>query len=473
MAILLLAAIVVIPTYAAEAITPDTESWYGDGSADVFELDSEADFLGFFSKIAGGESFVGKTVLLTVDVDLNPGWDASTMVAPANMLTRVSAANHFCGTFDGQGHTVKGLYAKPNVNDTGIFGKTATGDDVTIRNVRFLNSYVDISGVWRATALMNTAGGKLTIDNVYSEMICKSKGSSGSFGSAFTGNLNTASVTVIRNSVYAGKITAATCCGAFIGQNKGTATLENCAFYGEINDDTTNKLCSGLVDDNRGTLTIKNCISAGTVTANSSGNVNTICRNAQGTVTAENNLHLSAETIADASVKIGALISAEELADFYKWSDDNPDKGFASWDVIGDKPYPTTLAWGVKGVNSSTVCLKYWQKSAVVDGAYRVRLIGGVDSLDYDSLEIKLNIRNAEGKVGTVAHKVTKVWSSILADGETVTAENLSTAYIWGVALTGIPEAQSAIDLDAAVYTVKDNTKTLVSVHSILVGGAE
>ena len=294
LAILLLAAIVVIPTYAAEAITPDTTTWYGDGNADVFELDSAEDVLGFFKLLASQTSlFDGKTVLLTADVDLNPGWDASTMTDGTNKLASVPGST-FGGNFvfDGQGHTIKGLFANPASNNTGIFGQAFTGADVTICNVRFINSYVKIYTSWRNCGLIYASGNaKVTIDNVYSEMNCKGKGRTDSFGSAFTGNMAPDTTTVIRNSVYAGKITSATCCGAFIGQNKGTATLENCAFYGSVEDGTTSENCSGLVDNNLGTLNIKNCISAGTVTANGKGNVNTICRNAQGTVTAENNLY--------------------------------------------------------------------------------------------------------------------------------------------------------------------------------------
>lgn len=472
LALLLIAGLAVIPTGAAnETIAPDTALWYGEGDAERFELTCAADFLGFFKKVSEGVDFAGKTVVLTADIDLNPGWDAGTGAA-ANVLTSLSTAVSFAGTFDGQGHTVSGLYARTSADhDTGIFGSASAGDDVTIRNVRFLNSCVDLTPKWRCTALMNTAGGRLTIENVYSEMLVIGKNNTGSFGSAFTANMNAGSVTVIRNSVFAGKITSASTCGAFIGRNDGTATLENCAFYGVL-DDSTNKMCSGLADDNRGTLTVKNCISAGSVTANSGGNIHSVIRNAAGTYTAENNLYTEAATSA-ASQKGGRRIGEAELTGFYAWAEANSDAGFSGWDVIADRPYPTLLAWSAKGANSDTVCLKNWQKGQVESGVWGIRLIGGVDSLDYDALEIRLNIRNTAGKTGAVTQRVTTVWSSILADGTTYTAEELESTWIWGVTLGGIPENETAVDLDAAVYTVRNGVRTLVSVHTILVGGAE
>ena len=174
-----------------------------------------------------------------------------------------------------------------------------------------------------------------------------------------------------------------------------------------------------------------------------------------------------------ASQKGGRRIGEAELTGFYAWAEANSDAGFSGWDVIADRPYPTLLAWGAKGANSDTVCLKNWQKGQVESGVWGIRLIGGVDSLDYDALEIRLNIRNTAGKTGAVTQRVTTVWSSILADGTTYTAEELESTWIWGVTLGGIPENETAVDLDAAVYTVRNGVRILVSIHTILVGGAE
>lgn len=467
LALLLIAGLIVIPA-SAETITPTTD-WY-DASKDRFELATAADFLGFFSLLSKGTAnFAGKTVVLTADVDLNPEWDASTLKYGPNVLAAVSIANSFKGTFDGQGHTVSGLCAATSADtDTGIFGQAVAGADVTIRNVRFLNSLVDMSMTWRHAALMNNEGGKLTIENVYSEMIAYGRDNNNTnYTSAFTAGLNANSVTVIRDSVFAGQLLNVATGAPFIAWNAGTATLENCAFYGTANS-PTRKVCSGLVDDNRGSLTIKNCISAGTVTANSNGRINAIIRNPQETVTAENNRFICDGNVATASAKVATIMTAKDLADFYNYAKDI--EGFEGWDVIDGKAYPTTLAWGEKA-NSETVCILKTQTTDVTEGAWSVRLVGGVDNLDYDALECRLTIKNNEGKTGTVRETVNTVWTSIMAAGETVTAADLGTAYIWGVVINGIPEAQTKIEMQASVYTVKDGVKTLVSVQPILVAG--
>lgn len=471
LALLLLAGLAVIPT-SAETITPDT-AWYGDGTKDRFELNTAADVLGFFKLLsAGTANFEGKTVVLTADVDLNPGWEASTLKYGPNRLAAVSPANSFKGTFDGQGHSIRGLCAATSAgDDTGIFGQAGAGAVVAIRNIRFLNSLIDMSMGWRHAALMNNEGGSLTIENVYSEMIAYGRDNANTnYTSAFTAGLSADSVTVIRDSVFAGQLLNIASGAPFIAWNAGTATLENCAFYGTV-DAPTRKVGSGLIDENRGTLTMKNCISAGTLMVNTENNVNAVIRHQAGTVTAENNRFICDGNVADASVKVAAAMTAENLANFYDYAKDIV--GFDGWDVIGDKAYPTTLAWGVKGTNLDAVCLKSWQKTDVKDGTWSVRLIGGVDSLNYDSLELCLTVKDNEGKTGTVKESTQTVWSSILAGEETVTAESLKTGYLWGVVLSNIPEAQNAIGLDAKVYTVKDGVKTLVSVQAVLVGGAE
>ena len=109
-------------------ITPDT-SWYDGDTANAtnseFVLKDAADLLGFAKILAdNGTSkrpFSGDTIKLDADIDLNPGWDASTGVAPANVWPAVKT--YFCGTFDGQGHTVKGIYQQ---SSEGGFGGRVT-----------------------------------------------------------------------------------------------------------------------------------------------------------------------------------------------------------------------------------------------------------------------------------------------------------------------------------------------------------
>ena len=159
-------------TTANTAITPDT-SWYdGDttnATANTFEIDSAAKLLGFAKLMSENKrAFVGDTVKLTADIDLNPGWDANNFTeAPANVWPQIEQDQG--GIFDGQGHTVKGVY---QVSDTavfaGIFGRNY-GRAAEIKNVRFENCYSE-SSVGEGHGFFFgaiTSNADVKIDNVY------------------------------------------------------------------------------------------------------------------------------------------------------------------------------------------------------------------------------------------------------------------------------------------------------------------
>ena len=124
----MLAGMMILPTGATEpetetAIEPDT-SWFkgyvvekDTTDPQTYEISTAAQLLGF-AKIAHFYDFAGDTVKLTADIDLNPGWDATTTIAddgtvtlanaPANVWTAIPV---FKGTLDGNGHTISGIYS--------------------------------------------------------------------------------------------------------------------------------------------------------------------------------------------------------------------------------------------------------------------------------------------------------------------------------------------------------------------------
>lgn len=132
-------------TAAATKITVSNYQFvYEAPSADTVTLDNADEVLAFFNDPA---SFSGKNVVLTTDVTFNAGWDAfaETVTAPTTVLAPTS--NTFAGTFDGQGHTISGLFLAATANNAGFFGNVATGTTATVKNLVIKNSY-----------LSNTAG---------------------------------------------------------------------------------------------------------------------------------------------------------------------------------------------------------------------------------------------------------------------------------------------------------------------------
>ena len=137
--------------------TADT-SWYNNNDLE-FTLDTPEELAGLAKLVNEGNDFADKTVKLGADMILNEGdyldWAES---APANEWTpigcyRDSAFVLFKGIFDGQGHTVSGMYIDASGTSLrpGLFG--CVGGGAEIKNLKLTNSYV-IAGTSNGTALV-------------------------------------------------------------------------------------------------------------------------------------------------------------------------------------------------------------------------------------------------------------------------------------------------------------------------------
>ena len=127
---------------------------------DVYEITSEEGLWSFAELVnggtkAGGKSFLGETIKLTCDIDLE-----SQPWTPISLSTDLANDETFRGTFDGNGHTIEGLYV--NRNDVaGLFGYVyaATIKNVTVKGAS-INSNHYAGGIvgW---ALNNTGNIKV------------------------------------------------------------------------------------------------------------------------------------------------------------------------------------------------------------------------------------------------------------------------------------------------------------------------
>ena len=105
------------------------------------------------------DSFAGKTFRLTQDVDL--GGNEWTPIGKV-----YSNSKHFEGTFDGNGHTIKNMCITKGSEGAGLF-KSVAGE-VTIKDLTIANASVTYPGKgdFYGSALLGTAYGKVTIENV-------------------------------------------------------------------------------------------------------------------------------------------------------------------------------------------------------------------------------------------------------------------------------------------------------------------
>lgn len=124
----------------------------------VYEVSTPEELVEFSAAVNAGNSFAGKTVLLTKDLDM---YDL-TSVTPFTPIGKPSAL--FAGTFDGCNHTIKNIdklcaitgLTVTNLNiSAGFFG--AAGNGAEIKNLILADSDVAITTVG-ATPYIATAG---------------------------------------------------------------------------------------------------------------------------------------------------------------------------------------------------------------------------------------------------------------------------------------------------------------------------
>ena len=131
-------------------------SWY-DESQTEFTITTAEQLAGLAELVNEGKNFDEKTVKLGADIILNENsenyrdWENQ---APQNEWIPIGgnySDPSFCGTFDGNGYTIKGLYCKgeEGMNNCGLFGMISTlysmhdSDGTKIQNVKIIDSYFE------------------------------------------------------------------------------------------------------------------------------------------------------------------------------------------------------------------------------------------------------------------------------------------------------------------------------------------
>ena len=197
-----------------------------------------------------GSNDAGRTVTLECDIVANSGNAASfEAVAPANVWVN----KNFAGTFEGQGHTISGLYASgANIG----FVRTLSG---TIRNLYIVNSaFVGGDGNKGAFA-SNSSGG--TLLNVYSDALIKGGNNLG----GIVGNLGSGTTTVTSAWFNGNIVSSGIYASGIIGnQQSNPAVVTDCLNTGAVSAASVPAGISGAVY--HGTLTATRCVNAGNIT---------------------------------------------------------------------------------------------------------------------------------------------------------------------------------------------------------------
>ena len=291
----------------------------GSGTAsNPFQITSAAELAGLSINVNAGNAYAGKYFKLMNDIVLNEG-DATTWgdTAPARSFTAIGTwTAPFGGIFDGDGHTVSGLYISVDADGQGLFGVVQGG--TTIKNFALVNSYIEAKGGGATAAIVGqtnrTKSGDFTFEGLYTDATIIATGSE---VGGIVGNISntqgdfTCGTVYIKDCVFAGSITVnagKNLCGGMVGNGRAeTIEISNCAFYGSIS--IGGKNAAGIYAGETGYYTITNCISAGKVEAAS--NACAIATNSKNKASADGERTVTGSYYLEGSAAAGATKNAD------------------------------------------------------------------------------------------------------------------------------------------------------------------
>lgn len=249
-----------------------------------YALETAADMYGYARIVnTNRDNFNGaaadKGVELLADINLNQGRTGTNRVS----WTPIGCGVEFRGCFNGNGHTITGMYLNTSVDNSGLFGITAGGNSRAIMNFKLKDSEI----VTNHHSVGSVVGYlSINISDVYSDatITTNNKYCGGLIGRAGSGNECT-----IERCQYAGTITsnykaAEVQCGGIIGYNEhgGKKIVKNCLNSGNIIVDsnvTSGGLSVGGIIggiNNTNEVDIISCVNTGKVTVDHSEGVGTV-----------------------------------------------------------------------------------------------------------------------------------------------------------------------------------------------------
>ena len=293
---------------SGEDSAPMPVAW--DGSADTswynttdktFTLTDAADLAGFASIVNGTaegiaqSNFLGKTVKLGADILLNAGdaasWTNETEGLQAfPIIGNISekdgaedASLQFSGEFDGQGHTISGLYVNGHSDwweGAGLFA--AIYGPASLHDFALVNSAVFQPGRYNAAAITAYAFVKsgeekdaFRIYNIYTDAFITASGEKTGIG-GIVGKISDPTYKDVKNAygsirscVFAGKITQTGNCAAYAGGILGNVNdtgvqISDCLNLGTVVSLNNREYLGGIVgkgDTNHCTIRINRCVS--------------------------------------------------------------------------------------------------------------------------------------------------------------------------------------------------------------------
>ena len=218
---LLLVMAILMPYGGAWAQTKPAK---GNGSVDKpYEISTAAELAWFRDYVNNESQYVSAT--LTEDIDLSEFCHAADAATNTEELSWVPIGNGrmYCGTFDGNGKTIRNLYINSTIMYKGFFGYANSG---SIKNITFDNAKVKNTH-YNGTGILTGAFEKCTIENIKTLANCSVEGTYNTGGIAGTGTGN------ISNCENRAMVNGTNNVGGIVG-NSSDNTISSCANYGAV-----------------------------------------------------------------------------------------------------------------------------------------------------------------------------------------------------------------------------------------------
>ena len=220
---LLLVMSILMPYEGAWAQTP-TPPAKGNGSVDKpYEISSAAELAWFRDYVNNESQYVSAT--LTEDIDLSEFCHAADAATNTEELSwdPIGNGRMYCGTFDGNGKTIRNLYINSTIMYKGFFGYANSG---SIKNITFDNAKVKNTH-YNGTGILAGVFEKCTIENIKTLANCSVEGTYNTGGIAGTGTGN------ISNCENRAMVNGTNNVGGIVG-NSSDNTISSCANYGAV-----------------------------------------------------------------------------------------------------------------------------------------------------------------------------------------------------------------------------------------------
>ena len=246
---LLLVMAILMPYEGAWAQTKPAK---GNGSVDnPYEISTAAELAWFRDYVNNESQYASAT--LTEDIDLSEFCHAADATTNTEELSwdPIGNGRMYCGTFDGNGKTIRNLYINSTIMYKGFFGYANSG---SIKNITFDNAKVKNTH-YNGTGILAGVFEKCTIENIKTLANCSVEGTYNTGGIAGTGTGN------ISNCENRAMVNGTNNVGGIVG-NSSDNTISSCANYGAVTGTESN--VGGMV----GVFisgTIQNCANYGDI----------------------------------------------------------------------------------------------------------------------------------------------------------------------------------------------------------------